>query len=106
MLFNVPYPVWCVLGMFYGYGLFVLITGRAWDRWTGRTIRGARARIGGIGVLGLSVLFTVLVYYPARDTEVLATMFLWFITLFWAGRLIGEPEESPRRKRKNDEWDW
>ena len=44
----------------YGLGLYSLIVGKAYDRWSGKVITGARARWGGVVVLGFCVLFTLL----------------------------------------------
>jgi hypothetical protein len=114
MIFNLPIPIICVLSMFYGYGLFARIAGKAWDRWTGKIVRGARARLGGVGLIGIGILITLLIYYPEKEGEIAATLGLWLVTLVFAARMIRQREERhdhlPRiplerkTKRKNDEW--
>jgi len=112
MLFNIPIPVLCVFGLFYGYGIFALITGKVWDRWTGKIVTGAQARLGGITLIGIGVLLTLGAYYPQKTNEVSATLVVWVITMVFV-RWMFRPSEPPferlplrrtsKRKRKNDE---
>jgi Kef-type K+ transport system membrane component KefB len=115
MIFNLPISVVCVLSMFYGYGMFALIAGKAWNRWTGKIIRGAPARLGGVALIGIGVLFTLLIYHPEREGEIAATTCLWIATLVFVGWMIRQQEErrdrlpriplerKSKRKRKNTE---
>jgi hypothetical protein len=117
MIFNLPIPILCILSIFYGYGAFALITGRAWNRWTGKIVIGAPARLGGITLIGMGALFTLLIYYPEREGEISATLCLWVINLMFLGWMIRQRQEPVNRlpgiplereikgKRKNDELD-
>lgn len=115
MLFNIPFPVWCVLSFFYGYGAFALLTGKVWNRWTGKIETGLAARLGGVVVIGVGVLMTVGVTHPEKQNEVAATLFLWIINWavigVWIRRRADERNEflrlpsvrKSKRKRKRNE---
>ncbi len=117
MIFNLPVPVLCVLSIFYGCGAFALITGKAWNRRTGKPVTGAQARLSGITLIGMGALLTLLVYYPEKKGEVSATLCLCVINWMFLGWMIWQrPEPSDRLpgiplerkfkgKRKNHELD-
>ncbi len=91
--------VLCVVAPAYIYGLFAVITGRG---------GGVRARIGGIGALGLASLLVLAAYYPERKNAMILTMAVWAIALLAAGYIWGRGAEPAafwpsKRKRKNDE---
>lgn len=110
MILNIPAPVWCVLLFFYGYGAVALITGKAWNRWTGQIVSGPASRIGGATLIAMGVTLTLGVYYPGKTTEISATMFLLVINsavLQWLvtrrnrfPRLEVDEDYLPKRKRK------
>jgi hypothetical protein len=115
MPFNIPFPVWCVLLMFYGLGAWVFITGKTWTR-TGKVVTGAPARVAGATVLGLAVLFTVLALHPEKSSEVSATMIVLIVNegfLIWMLRrrqthssdFLRLPlDHPPKGKRKRKEF--
>jgi hypothetical protein len=117
MIAGIPDEVLCVLAMFYGYGTFALITGKALSRWTGKIVSGTGPRIGGVTNIAIGAVFTWFVFHLERGTEVVVMLMALIITSAWLQHRVAQHEEdrqgwyriplgrTPRRKRKRGRWE-
>jgi hypothetical protein len=99
-ILGLPWVVFGILAVFYTLGLSALITGVTWSRWHGR-IEGAPARWGGIAVLVMGGLFTLLVYRPELESVLLVLICAWPLAAALFGRrlLTRRREEFARLQR-------